>query len=541
MKGVSLVLSIVLVHQALAFQHHGRIRDEMVNMKFNKDLTEAEDKDYWDEMGIEEIDAAMKATVLNTQQAKNVIIFVGDGMSIPTLTAARIYKAQVGGNMESSEKEYLTFERFPHLGHSKTYDIDYQTPDSASTASAIFTGVKTKYYTMGYDSGIDHYDVTSMKRATKVDSILKWSQDAGKHTGLVTTARVTHATPAALYAHSFDRNWECDSKFEDPNLETAPDGLHDIAHQLVYDAPGNQMKVVMGGGYPSFYPKEARKSLEAEDMNRYDYDFDCFRSDNENLADKWLADHENSVLLRNLTSLSNLDVANTDYIMGLFAKTHVAFEDARTPEDPSLEDMTRAALKILQKNEGQGLFLMVEGGRIDHAHHNVWARRALSETAAMDKAVEAVLEVLKDELDETLIIVTADHGHTMSMSGYATRGQDIAGLNGEIYDDGQGYTTLSYANGIGYYYHNLLDDSNTNVTRREITQEDTMDMGFLYPSTAYKKSETHGGDDVAIFAQGPWSHLFHTTHEQSYIAHVMAFSSCVGRYSDYPHCSTTRN
>lgn len=511
----------------------------MANMKPKKDLTDVEDLEYWDQMGMDEIDAAVKATVLNTKQAKNVIIFVGDGMSIPSLTAARIYKAQMAGNMESPEKEYLTFERFPHLGHSKTYDIDYQTPDSASTASAIFTGVKTKYYTMGYDSSIDHYDVTSMNRATKVDSILKWSQDAGKHTGLVTTARVTHATPAALYAHSFDRNWECDSKFEDPVETSPPAGLHDIAHQLVYDAPGNQMKVVMGGGYPSFFPKEDQKSLEPEDMNRYDDDWDCFRSDKENLVEKWLSEHENSVFLRNLSSLNSLDVANTDYVLGLFAQTHVAFQDERTPEDPTLEDMTRGALKILQKNDGQGFFLMVEGGRIDHAHHDVWARRALSETAAMDKAVEAVLEVMKDELDETLIIITADHGHTMSMSGYATRGQDIAGLNGKNYDDGQGYTTLSYANGIGYYYHTLLDESNTNVTRREITQEDTMDYGFRYPSTGYRKSETHSGDDVAIFAQGPWSHLFHTTHEQSYIAHVMAYSSCVGRYSEYPHCSNT--
>lgn len=72
---------------------------------------------------MDEIDAAVKATVLNTKQAKNVIIFVGDGMSIPSLTAARIYKAQMAGNMESPEKEYLTFERFPHLGHSKVSKI----------------------------------------------------------------------------------------------------------------------------------------------------------------------------------------------------------------------------------------------------------------------------------------------------------------------------------------------------------------------------------------------------------------------------------
>ena len=59
------------------------------------------------------------------------------------------------------------------------------------------------------------------------------------------------------------------------------------------------------------------------------------------------------------------------------------------------------------------------------------------------------------------------------------------------------------------------------------------------PATAYKESETHGGDDVAIFAKGPQAHLFHTTHEQSFIAHVMAFSSCIGPYKDDPRCPST--
>ena len=77
--------------------------------------------------------------------AKNVIVFLGDGMSVPTVTAARIYKAQMEGNMDTPESAFLSFERQEHMGMSKPYAMDKQTGDSTSTASAMFTGVKTKY------------------------------------------------------------------------------------------------------------------------------------------------------------------------------------------------------------------------------------------------------------------------------------------------------------------------------------------------------------------------------------------------------------
>jgi alkaline phosphatase len=117
---------------------------------------------------------------------------------------------------------------------------------------------------------------------------------------------------------------------------------------------------------------------------------------------------------------------------------------------------------------------MVEGARIDHAHHDNEANRAIMETVTMDVAFEDVVKMISDQLDETLFIVTADHGHTMSFAGYQPRGNDIRGLTGSLLDDGLPYTTLSYANGKGYYYHNLVDvDAETeyiNVTRRNLTE-----------------------------------------------------------------------
>ena len=116
--------------------------------------------------------------------------------------------------------------------------------------------------------------------------------------------------------------------------------------------------------------------------------------------------------------------------MGLFSETHLPFDYERReklvedlPDPPSLANMTKKAIEMLKKNTEQGFFLMVEGGRIDHAHHDSWVNMALDETVALDEAIETAYNMV--DLDETLIIITADHGHTMSHAGYPTRGSDV--------------------------------------------------------------------------------------------------------------------
>ena len=125
--------------------------------------------------------------------------------------------------------------------------------------------------------------------------------------------------------------------------------------------------------------------------------------------------------------------------------------------------MTETAVKMLE-NSQHGYFLAVEGGRIDHAHHDGNGNRALSETLAFDEAIEIALKTV--DLDETLIIVTADHSHGLSMNGYPDRGADIRGLAGDtqLTVDGLPFTILSYATGPGanihrskYFYYNLSE------------------------------------------------------------------------------------
>jgi len=169
----------------------------------------------------------------------------------------------------------------------------------------------------------------------------------------------------------------------------------------------------------------------------YPDEWDCFREDDVNLVQQWKDEHDNSMVVRRREELNEVNVDEVDYLWGLFGSDHVPYDDQRVEErDPPLYEMVEKGIEMLKKN-GNGFFLMVESGRIDHAHHDVQAKRALRETISLDRSVEAAMEVLKDELDETLLIVTADHSHTMSMSGYPDRNTDIeskAKLRKEPYD-----------------------------------------------------------------------------------------------------------
>lgn len=197
---------------------------------------------------------------------------------------------------------------------------------------------------------------------------------------------------------------------------------------------------------------------------------------------------------------------DVDRLLGLFSDTHMLYEHERRdnlleeyPDQPSLADMTRVAIQKLSKNQEQGFFLMVEGAKIDHAHHSSWVNAALDETIALDEAVETALNMVN--LDETLVIVTADHGHTMTFAGYQSRGSDVRGLvDLKEAEDSKPYLTLSYANGQGFKDHLVAEDQE--VKRVDLDQVDYKDWKFRSPGNVPMTKETHSGADVGIFAQG---------------------------------------
>ena len=459
--------------------------------------------------------SARQAVKPNTRKAKNVILFVGDGMDITTTTAARIYDGQARG--EDGEENYLSFERFPWIALSKTYNTDAQTPDSAGTMTAMVTGVKTKIGVISLDDRARVSDCASSKGAA-VLTLGEYAEMAGLATGVVSTARLTHATPAAVYAHAADRDWERDTNLTE---EAKANGCADIARQLVEFPFGDGVDVAMGGGRANFLPAET-PDPESPDAKGG-------RRDGRDLAAEWLSKSSRHAYVWNREGFDAIDPASAPRVLGLFEPSHMQYEADRASDgggEPSLAEMTGTAIEILRQDK-DGFFLMVEAGRIDHAHHGGNAARALRDTQAFSEAVSKAVAMTNPK--DTLIVVTADHGHTISMAGYPKKGNPILGLvSASLEDanardgyalagDGKPYTTLGYANGPG----SVLSGQKGAGERIEPKQEEVLDVSYRQQSAIPSYSETHGGQDVVIYATGPQAYLFGGVVEQSYIFHVI--------------------
>lgn len=468
-------------------------------------------------------------------RAKNVIVFLGDGMSIPTIAAAHILAGQRAG--VDGESYRLSFETLPYTAFSRTYETDSQTPDSAGTMTAIMSGVKTKSGFIGISQAANRGDCASSKGQELV-SALEIAELAGMSTGAVTTTRITHATPAATYGHLPERDWEVDVELS----KAAQDqGCSDFARQLVEFPIGDGLEVAMGGGRTEFMPATQR-----------DPEYDGHpgqRLDGRDLIAQWTG-RPGAQYVWNRAQFEAIDPGKTKHLLGLFEISHMQYDHDRPTDkagEPSLAEMTRTALKVLKKNPN-GYFLMVEGGRIDHGHHAGNAYRALTDTIAFSDAVRAAME--DTDAADTLIVVTADHAHTMTFSGYPIRGNPILGLvrggsdfegatNALALDQlGLPYTTLGYANGPGYqgatdrqpagpktYPHSYTSALANKAGRADLTHVDTTAPDYMQESPIPFKSESHGGDDVAIFARGPGAQAFHGELEQNVIFHIVAQSA----------------
>jgi alkaline phosphatase len=461
-------------------------------------------------------------------EAKNIILFVGDGMNLTTVTASRILEGQQKGQL--GEENSLSFESFPFSGMAKTYSVDTQVPDSASTMTALITGVKTNSGIVGLAESARRGDCAS-QLGSQLVSALDLAEIAGLSTGIVTTTRVTHATPAATYAKSVERDWEDPSEMPQKAIDQ---GCEDIASQLInYEAnlearyqavDSNGIEVVMGGGRRHFLPKTTDN----------DAIYKGRRTDGRDLIAEWKATYADGLYIDNRTDFETAINNNTQRVMGLFSQSHLRFEADRVRKQasqPSLSAMTGKAIDILDNNP-KGFFLMVEAGRIDHAHHVGNAYNALSDTIEFAKAVDTAVKKTSDR--DTLIIVTADHGHVFTMAGYPKRGNPILGKviavgedQPKLAADNLPYTTLGYVNGRGYRYLEDQTDADEGyhksirAGRKDLTGVDTNQPGFYQEALIPKKTETHSGEDVPIYASGPGAYLISGSNEQTIIFHAI--------------------
>jgi alkaline phosphatase len=472
------------------------------------------------------------------RRAKNVIFFVGDGMGVSTITATRVYSVGVDGN--------LTMDQFPYTALSRTYSADSITPDSAPTMTAMMTGQNTNAGVLGLDDTTEYADFNSDGDGARVRTLLEQAKRRDMKVGVVSTARITHATPAATYAHINDRNNE-----NAIALQALPtDGTFN-------PALGDGVDLFLGGGRQFFVPSGTNDEEGGGGS----------RLDGRDLRAEFQA--AGYTYVWNTTGFNVLNRQSLP-VLGLFERGHMEYEYDRPTDgggEPSLTDMTLKAIDLLSRGQRRrgskrdnGYFLSVESGRIDHAHHDGNALRALHDAQELDEAIGAAIRAV--DLRDTLIIVSADHSHVFNIAGYPLRplnempypinacpgspygagtllGNGILDLAYDLNSSGcvapatdaggVPYTTLGYGNGPGYRGAARVDPTtdtfvglsgSTNLPGPDPTG--FADANYRQESAVPLTSETHSAEEVAIYAVGPGAEMVRGTVKNTFIYRVMA-------------------
>lgn len=269
--------------------------------------------------------------------ARNVILFIGDGMGFEQVKAAGMFATGRPGT--------LSFESFPFFGSMHTGNAGGEVTDSAAASTAMATGIKV---------GNGVISMALPGNGAPLETALERFQASGKSTGLVTTTIITHATPAAFGAHEPSRH-NFSGIAGDYLNDSRPNVLLGGAEYLTADA-------AVAAGYTVVVDRDGLQALDPEVENR---------------------------------------------VSGQFGSGDMPYEADGLGGLPTLSEMTLAALRILE-NDPDGFFLMVEGGRIDHACHSHDIGRAIGETIEFSRAVEIAAE-WSDDHPDTVLVVTADH------------------------------------------------------------------------------------------------------------------------------------
>lgn len=400
---------------------------------------------------------------------KNVIVLIGDGMGPSYMTAHRYMK----DNPKTFQMEDTAFDSY-FVGTQKTYSEDEHEniTDSASAATAMAAGVKTYNAAISVDND-----------KTEVKTVLEQAKEQGKSTGLVATAPITHATPAAFGAHDMHRD----------NMDAIANDYFDEKVQGKH-----KVDVMLGGGLKNFV-REDRNLTEEFKRSGYSY----------------------------VTNREQLLQDTNNQILGLFAPGGLNKMIDRNEETPSLEEMTQAAIERLKKNKN-GFFLMVEGSQIDWAGHDNDIVGAMSEMEDFEKAFKAAIAFAQKD-KQTLVVATADH---------STGGLSV-GANGAYHFNVEPIKAAKRT--PDFMAHEIVQGDNVEETLKayidlQLTPEEIQAVKDVAPSKDVikidnaiesifnKRSITgwttggHTGEDVNVYAFGPGKYVFSGVQENTNIA-----------------------
>ena len=451
------------------------------------------------------------------RRVKNVILFIGDGMTIANRTAARVLSK---GITEGKYQGRLAFDDMPNTAMIGTSGSDSLITDSANSMSAYTTGHKTAVNAMGvYVSRAS--DNLSHPKVETITELLK--RKTKMSVGIVSDAELQDATPGAMVAHTRRR---ADKQY--------------IADQLL----ASKAEVILGGGSAYFYPQSSKGSKRKDENNLVE----TFKADGYQVA---LTKQELIAASENKNTKKLFGVFHPDNMDGsldrLFLKKNTV---SQYPNQPDLTEMTQSAIDVLSRNPN-GFFLMVEAALIDKFNHPLDWERAAFDTIMLSNAVQVAKDFAKTHPD-TLIIVTPDHTHSGSISGVVN--DDKSGPLREkvgIYADAgypnypkadiQGYPNkIDVTKRLAFFYGNYPDHYETLHPKLDGTfvpavkgeggkyianpkyiqlQEDAIHVGGNLP--AHQESGVHTADDAVLNAIGPGSERFKGFMDNTEVFKVM--------------------
>ena len=455
-------------------------------------------------------------------QAKNVILFIGDGFSIAHRTAARLLSKGVSDGKINGK---LAMDEMPQMALMTTQGTDSIITDSANAAHAYTTGHKSCVNALGVycsraASSLDH---------PKVETIAEIAKRRGLAVGAVTNSEIEDATPAAMAAHTRRRS-----------------DFNDIV-KMFYDS---KIDVLMGGGSPNFLPMSTPGSKRKDDVDyiaqfkNAGYAFATTKSEMNEAADQG-----QTTKLLGLYNTSNLDGA-------LDLKFLKKGSVAKFPDQPDVVEEMRAAIKVLSRNK-KGFVLMVESARIDKYSHSMDAERAIYDTIMLDNAIKAAQQWDKETGQKTLILVTADHTHGVSLVGTVDDdkpGSEMrnkvgvyasAGFPNYPAPDADGYPhKVDVSRRLRMVFGNTPDHFDTfrPFVDGEFVPAIKNGDGLMVANEKYKdvpgavlrvgnlpnagpdaaNQGVHTGDDVVLTAQGPGAQRVHGQMENSDLFRIMA-------------------
>jgi len=451
------------------------------------------------------------------RRVKNVILFIGDGMTIANRTAARVLSK---GISEGKYQGRLAFDDMPNTAMIGTSGSDSLITDSANSMSAYTTGHKTAVNAMGvYVSRAS--DNLSHPKVETIAELLK--RKTKMSVGIVSDAELEDATPGAMVAHTRRR---ADKQY--------------IADQLL----ASRAEVILGGGSAYFYPQSNKGSKRKDENNLVD----AFKTDGYQLA---FTKQELIAAAENKNTKKLFGVFHPDNMDGSLDRLYLKKNTVpQYPNQPDLTEMTQSAIDVLSRNPN-GFFLMVEAALIDKFNHPLDWERAAFDTIMLSNAVQVAKDFAKTHPD-TLIIVTPDHTHSGSISGVVN--DDKPGPLREkvgVYADAgypnypkadlQGYPSqIDVSKRLAFFYGNYPDHYETLHPKLDGTfipavkgadgkfianpkyaqlQEDAIHVGGNLPS--HQDVGVHTADDAVLNASGPGADRFKGFMDNTEVFKVM--------------------